>query len=309
MVTPYHENMNTALLACAVSGMSTGIGGLFILFYGKPDYTKLGHMLSFSAGVMLYISFMDLLIESINSIGIVHANIWFFAGMLFFAAILRFFPEPELVDKPSKENKAKSDNGKPNEAYLKHLGIVTAVGISLHNFPEGMAVYVSCLKGISLGLPLTLAIAAHNIPEGMAVAAPIFGATNSKWTAFKYSFLSGLCEPLGAIVFGIIFGNYLTEYFIQAMLAAVAGIMVFMVISEIMPATFKYIKKGPATFSHMLGMFVIFLSIYYLHGMLPHSHGAGGHSHGHTHSHSDHTHLHSHSSTPEGFPTAKPHAH
>jgi len=268
-MSAYTENSPTALLACAVSGLSTGLGGLFILFYGEPDNRKLGHMLSFSGGVMLYISFMDLLTESIAKLGFMTANLWFFVGMLFFLVIIRFFPEPKM----DKKAKAKSENGKPSQdAYLKHLGIVTAVGISLHNFPEGMAVYVSCLKGIAMGLPLTLAIAAHNIPEGMAVAAPMYAATGSKWLAFLYSFLSGLCEPLGAIIFGIIFGKYLTDYIIQSMLAVVAGIMVFMVIGELMPATFKYIKKGPAAVSFIFGMFVIFLSVYYLHGMLPHDH-------------------------------------
>eukprot|EP01113_Clastostelium_recurvatum_P034922 TRINITY_DN4802_c0_g1_i1.p1 TRINITY_DN4802_c0_g1~~TRINITY_DN4802_c0_g1_i1.p1 ORF type:complete len:314 (-),score=82.61 TRINITY_DN4802_c0_g1_i1:36-977(-) len=296
----YRENATTAMIACAISGMSTAIGGLIIVSNGNPSFTKLGHMLSFSSGVMLYISFMDLLAESIAAIGFVSANFWFFMGMLFFVLVVSFFPEP----KPDKKEKSNSDNGKPNDdgkpsdAHLKHLGLITAVGISLHNFPEGMAVYVSCLKGISMGLPLTLAIAAHNIPEGMAVAAPIYAATKSKWQAFKYSMLSGLCEPAGAIIFGVIFGNYLTEYMIQAMLAGVAGIMVFMVISELMPATLKYIKKGPASISNIIGMFVIFLSIHYLHGMLGHAHG---HSHGPAAS-----------SSMQGFPQAKPmhgHAH
>eukprot|EP01112_Ceratiomyxa_fruticulosa_P009563 TRINITY_DN2502_c0_g3_i1.p1 TRINITY_DN2502_c0_g3~~TRINITY_DN2502_c0_g3_i1.p1 ORF type:complete len:302 (-),score=33.57 TRINITY_DN2502_c0_g3_i1:110-1015(-) len=297
----YSENSFNALIACGVSGLSTGIGGLFILFYGEPDNRKLGHMLSFSGGVMLYISFMDLLTESIAKLGFMTANLWFFVGMLFFLFIIRFFPEPKI----SKTDKAKTENGKPShDAYLKHVGIVTAVGISLHNFPEGMAVYVSCLKGIAMGLPLTLAIAAHNIPEGMAVAAPMYAATGSKWLAFMYSFLSGLCEPLGAIIFGIIFGSYLTDYIIQSMLAGVAGIMVFMVVGELMPATFKYIKKGPATVSFIIGMFVIFLSVYYLHGMLPHDHTPlyspfpqeiplpGLDLHTHDHSHHDCGHHH-----------------
>jgi len=264
-----HNNSVPAMMMCLLSGLSTGVGGLFILFYGKPSATKLGHMLSFSAGVMVYISFMDLLRECVIRIGFFAANIWFFGGMIFFALIVAVVPEPEFVEKSSKK---KDDNGKPSEAYLKQLGLITALGISLHNFPEGMAVYISCLKGISMGLPLTVAIAAHNIPEGMAVAAPIYGATGDKWKALWYSILSGLCEPLGAVLFGVVFGSYLSEYIIQCMLAAVAGIMVYMSIRELMPATLKHIKAGPASISFLIGMFFMFLSVYYLHGMLPHSH-------------------------------------
>jgi len=198
----------------------------------------------------------------------------FFAGMLLFMAIVQIFPEPEFVEHKdkTKKAKAKSDNGKTSQEYLKKLGIITAIGISLHNFPEGMAVYISCLKGVHMGLPLTLAIAAHNIPEGMAVAAPIYGATGSKWKAFWYSTLSGLCEPAGAVIFGVFLGSYLTEYIVQCMLAGVAGIMVYMSIRELMPATLKYIKPGPASVSFITGMAIICASIHYLHGMLPHSH-------------------------------------
>jgi len=258
-----------ALLATLVSGLSTGIGGLMILFYGQPSNAKLGHMLSFSSGVMIYISFMDLLYESIIRLGFFTANIWFFIGMLFFAAVIQLFPEPEFIDKKAK---SKTDDGKPSAEYLKNLGLITAIGISLHNFPEGLAVYVACLKGIHMGLPLTLAIAMHNIPEGLAVAAPIYAATGSKWTALKYSVLSGVCEPAGALIFGVVFGNYLTPYIVQCLLAAVGGIMVYMCIRELMPATYKYVKASSASISHILGMFVMFLSVYYLHGMLPHSH-------------------------------------
>eukprot|EP00026_Physarum_polycephalum_P011992 Phypoly_transcript_12247.p1 GENE.Phypoly_transcript_12247~~Phypoly_transcript_12247.p1 ORF type:complete len:252 (+),score=41.46 Phypoly_transcript_12247:61-816(+) len=230
-------NVVPALLATLISGLSTGIGGVMILFYGKPSNTKIGHMLSFSSGVMLYISFMDLLYESIIRLGFFTANIWFFVGMIFFALVLKMFPEPELIDK--KKVKAMTNSGKPEEVdkkitkvkakvdgqpsaeYLIHLGIVTAIGISLHNFPEGLAVYVACLKGIHMGLPLTLAIAMHNIPEGLAVAAPIYEATGSKWKALKYSVLSGVCEPLGALIFGVLFGNFLTPYIVQCLLAGV----------------------------------------------------------------------------------------
>jgi ZIP family zinc transporter len=285
------SNVVPALIATLISGLSTGIGGLMILFYGKPSNTKIGHMLSFSSGVMIYISFMDLLYESIIRLGFYTANLWFFVGMVFFALVLKLFPEPKIIDKKAK---ARSDNGKPSQEDLIRLGIVTAIGISLHNFPEGLAVYVACLKGIHMGLPLTVAIAMHNIPEGLAVAAPIYEATGSKWQALKYSVLSGVCEPFGALVFGIFFSNVLTPYIVQCLLAGVAGIMVFMVIRELMPATLKYIKASDASISNLIGMFVMFYSVYYLHGMLPHEHtplyDTGASAASATGSHAAHTH-------------------
>ncbi|KAM9957986.1 hypothetical protein ACTFIW_012962 [Dictyostelium discoideum] len=340
----YNDNVKTALIMCFLSGLSTAIGGLYVIFIKQQSHKLLGHLLSFSSGVMIYISFMDLLPESIEEIGFYNANIWFFVGIIFFAVILRFVPHDhdesgdsnhahshngasiekhtenkEVVDdddnngkdkkqkqqkqqkqqqqKQQKQNIAKSKNKKKSkDDYLNSVGIATAIGVSLHNFPEGVAVYLACLKGIDVGLPLMLAIAAHNIPEGMAVAAPIFSATGSKWKAFKYSLYSGLCEPVGAIIFGLIFKEYMTPYLIQSMLAAVAGIMVFMVIKELLPAAFKYVSVDESAFSNIIGMIFFFFSIHFLHSMLPHDHGGdGGHGHshgGHGHSHGGHGHSH-----------------
>ncbi|KAK5580343.1 hypothetical protein RB653_000359 [Dictyostelium firmibasis] len=332
----YNDNFKTAFTMCFLSGLSTAIGGLYVIFIKQQSHKLLGHLLSFSSGVMIYISFMDLLPESIAEIGFYNANIWFFVGIIFFAAILRFVPHDHdegdsnhahshngaSVDKHIDNNKEVDDNNgkdkkqkqqkqkqkqqqqniknkkKNKDSYLNSVGIATAIGVSLHNFPEGVAVYLACLKGIDVGLPLMLAIAAHNIPEGMAVAAPIYSATGSKWKAFKYSLYSGLCEPIGALIFGLIFREYMTPYLIQSMLAAVAGIMVFMVIKELLPAAFKYVSVDESAFSNVLGMIFFFFSIHFLHSMLPHDHGSGGgddhgHSHGgHGHSHGGHGHSH-----------------
>jgi len=145
------------------------------------------------------------------------------------------------------------------------VGIVTALGISLHNFPEGIAVYLTCLRGLHTGLGLCIAIAAHNIPEGVAVAIPIYSATLSRWQAFKWSALSGLCEPIGALIVATFATSFLTPHIIQASLAAVAGIMVFMCISELIPATLKYIEPKSAVRSHIAGMVFIFITVHFLH--------------------------------------------
>ena len=179
----------------------------------------------------------------------------FFGGMAFFLVVVSVVPEPEIVqghghshsagsdskakgkgdkgkgnkDKgkddddnngKDKAKKGKGVGGKQDEQYLLSLGFVTALGISLHNFPEGIAVYLACIKGLSIGLPLTFAIAAHNIPEGMAVATPVYHATGSRWQALKYSLLSGACEPLGALLVAFFFSDKLDEHLVHCLLAA-----------------------------------------------------------------------------------------
>jgi ZIP family zinc transporter len=330
-------NANAFLMAC-VAGLSTGFGGLLVLFYGTPSAAKLGHLLSFSAGVMIYISFMDLLPEAAEGIGFVKANIAFFCGMIFFAVLAKLIPsdvgghshshgeeekETKEVKEPlsppkspsrssrrisarkeaNKEESEKEKEGKKEDKAavakekedkeLKRVGLITALGISIHNFPEGIAVYLACMKGMDVGLPIALAIGAHNIPEGMAVASPIYHSTGSKWEAFKYSMLSGLCEPLAALAFSFFFSSYMTDETVQILLAAVAGIMVLVSLKELLPTALKYISSESAMISNALGMMFIGLSIYFLHNNVhghDHSHG---HSHGHSHTH-DHDHHHGH---------------
>ena len=130
-----------------LAGLSTALGGLIVIYLGSPSFTKLGHMLSFSAGVMLFISFIDLLPEAINSVGFGVSNIAFFAGMALFWLVVRLFPEPDTT-KMAKENR--------DQANLRYAGLLTAVGISIHNFPEGVAVYLTSLQGTGAALPLVI---------------------------------------------------------------------------------------------------------------------------------------------------------
>jgi ZIP family zinc transporter len=110
---------------------------------------------------------------------------------------------------------------------------LTALSISLHNFPEGIAVYLACLKGLEVGFPIAIAIAAHNIPEGMAVASPIYHSTGSKWQAFKWSLISGICEPVAALIFGTLLTNYITDHMVQLLLAGGTSKLLNMLISAI----------------------------------------------------------------------------
>uniref|UniRef100_A0A2N9I5E7 Zinc transporter ZTP29 n=1 Tax=Fagus sylvatica TaxID=28930 RepID=A0A2N9I5E7_FAGSY len=172
-----------ALALSLLGGLSTSIGALFVVLNPAPNLKMLGLLQGFAAGLMLSISFLDLAHNAINSIGFLKGNLWFFAGVIFFAFVANFIPEPTLAPVPDVKRKKKNGDEGGKDIMKKHRrqvlfsGIVTAIGISLHNFPEGMAVFLGSMKGLRVGLNLALAIALHNIPEGVAVALPVYFAT------------------------------------------------------------------------------------------------------------------------------------
>eukprot|EP00123_Amoebidium_parasiticum_P013919 comp22222_c1_seq2/m.32750 comp22222_c1_seq2/g.32750 ORF comp22222_c1_seq2/g.32750 comp22222_c1_seq2/m.32750 type:complete len:150 (-) comp22222_c1_seq2:256-705(-) len=145
---------------------------------------------------------------------------------------------------------------------------MTAVGVSVHNLPEGMCVYLACLEGLSRGIPLIIAIAVHNIPEGMSVAAPVYHSTRSKWETMKWTTLSGLCEPVGAALFGTILMPILAPEVVKAMLAAVGGIMVYVSFVELLPTAFKSSRKEEVAIAAVMGMAVIFVTLWFAHDVL-----------------------------------------
>ncbi|CAL9161974.1 unnamed protein product, partial [Musa hybrid cultivar] len=226
-----------ALALSLVGGFSTSIGGLFVVLNHTPDLKMLGILQGFAAGLMLSISFFDLAHNALNTLGFLKGNVWFFVGALFFASIVNFIPEPSFVSR----NEEKEDDGSTKDMNRKHQhqilfsGIITAVGISLHNFPEGMAVFLGSMKGLRVGINLALAIALHNIPEGVAVALPVYFATQSKWQAFKLATLSGFAEPLGVIF-------------------VVGGVMAFLTLHEMLPLAFEYAGHKQAVQAVFVGM-------------------------------------------------------
>ncbi|KAH1220278.1 Zinc transporter ZTP29 [Glycine max] len=196
-------------------------------------------MKGFAAGLMLSISFFDLTHNALNSLGFLRGNLWFFAGVIFFAVVAKFIPEPTVAPPTSDEKKVGKEG---NKGIMKRRrrqvlisGVVTAIGISLHNFPEGMAVYLGSMKGIRVGLNLALAIALHNIPEGVAVALPVYFATQSKWEAFKLASLSGFAEPLGVVIVACLFPTSLNPEILEGILGSVGGVMAFLTLHEMLP--------------------------------------------------------------------------
>ncbi|CAL5423884.1 unnamed protein product [Camellia sinensis] len=269
-----------ALALSLVGGFSTSLGALFVILNQAPNLKMLGLLQGFAAGLMLSISFFDLAHNAINSIGFLKGNLWFFAGVIFFAFVANFIPEPTLAPISDEKNKKKNGDGGGKDIMKKHRrqvlfsGIITAVGISLHNFPEGMAVFLGSMKdeihrlvnddnlGLRVGMNLALAIALHNIPEGVAVALPVYFATQSKWQAFKLATLSGFAEPLGVIIVAFLFPSSLNPEILEGLLGSVGGVMAFLTLHEMLPLAFDYAGQKQAIKAVFFGM--AFMSARYI---------------------------------------------
>jgi zinc transporter, ZIP family len=252
------ESILFALLLTTFAGLSTGIGSAIAYLIKKPRLIYLSLSLGFSAGVMIYISFVELLPGSFESIGQFWGVVAFFIGILVVGIIDMFIPEktnPHHFTEIFENTVSKSDT------KLMRTGIFTAIAIAIHNFPEGLATFGTALTNINLGVMIAIAIAIHNIPEGISVSMPIFYATGDKKKAFFYSFLSGLAEPLGAIIGFLILMPFLSDALLSSLLAFVAGIMVYISIDELLPMAHLYGHNHMVIFGFVLGMLIMALSL------------------------------------------------
>ncbi len=251
-----------ALGLTLLAGLSTAIGGLLALFIKKPGQYFLPLTLGFSGGVMIYISFVEMFPLAMKTVSEELAVLSFFLGMGFIAMIDLAIPQKENPHNFSNANlnpkTQKSDNAKK---MLIRTGYFTALAIGIHNFPEGMATFATALTDVNLGIVIALAIALHNIPEGLAVYVPIFYATGSKKTAFKYTFLSGLAEPVGAVIAYLVLMPFLNDALLAMMLTFVAGIMVYISIDEIIPAAHSYGKSHVVIVGVVFGMLMMAASL------------------------------------------------
>lgn len=256
-------NMGMALALTAIAGLSTGIGSAIAYFIGKPKIAYLSFSLGVSAGVMIYISFVELLPEASEKVGEIWGLAAFFIGIGIIALIDMLIPEPENphefagIDEPAVVHKENS--------HLMRTGLLMALAIGLHNFPEGLATFASALGSLKLGVFIAIAIAIHNIPEGIAVSVPIFYATGNKNKAFFYSFLSGVSEPVGAIVGYLILLPFLTPDFLAGLMGFVAGVMVYISLDELLPMAHRYGHGHLVIGGIVTGMFVMAVSLLLLH--------------------------------------------
>lgn len=269
-------NGNSVILAIALSlfaGLSTGIGGLTVVFFKKKNPAVLSVMLGFSAGIMIYVSFTELYQEALTNLCIVHGPtvgrvvtvLSFFFGITLMAFINEFIPEPNRphhIKNAEKDCKGSSGRSqKRDKSRLLRTGIFTALAVTIHNFPEGIASYASAMKSPLFGFSIALAIAIHNIPEGIAISIPVYYATGSKMKAFACSLFSGLSEPLGAIAALLVLGRFISDNLFGIIFGAVAGIMVYISIDELLPASREYGKPRLSILGLMLGMAVMALSV------------------------------------------------
>lgn len=287
-------NVAFALFLTLVAGLSTGIGSAIAFFFKRPKMAYLAFALGLSAGVMIYVSFVELLPGAVAEVGDVVATIAFFLGVLFIAIIDQLIPhdanphefasEDELdtisthepIPGPMCEManiKDGHDGGTDKDAHdaltmsaarkshLLRAGTFTALAIAIHNFPEGLATFATALANPGVGIAIAIAIAIHNIPEGISVSVPIFYATGDRKKAFWISFGSGLAEPVGALVGWLILMPFMSDELLWSLLAFVAGIMVYISIDELLPLAHRYGKEHVVIVGIMLGMLIMALSL------------------------------------------------
>ncbi len=219
-------NVAIALVLSTFAGLSTTIGSFSAIFVRKPGARFMAFTLGFPAGVMILLSFMELLTGGIELVGFVPAYIAFFAGMLGLFVVDVLIPHEHMAERHTA--------GEAQEGLLK-TGLLVALGISIHNFPEGMATLTGTLQDVSLGTAIAVAIALHNIPEGLAVSVPVHAATGSRSKAFLWSFLAGVGEPVGAAVAALVLLPFLNDAVLGLMVSAVAGVMLFISLDELVP--------------------------------------------------------------------------
>lgn len=250
------------------AGLATGIGSIIALVAHRTSRGFFSFTLGLSAGVMLYVSFVELFEQSRTlfnlswggRLGELGTALFFFVGMGLIGLIDKLVPS---FENPHEIRRVESMNEpiKGNEVHLQHMGILTALAIAIHNFPEGIATFIAAESNPSIGIAIACAIALHNIPEGIAVSIPIFYATGSKKKAFAYSLLSGLAEPLGALLAFLVLMPFMTPVVLGAVLSAVAGIMVYISIDELLPAAREYGKPHVAIWGMVVGMMIMAGSI------------------------------------------------
>jgi ZIP family zinc transporter len=250
-----NENVILAFGLTALAGMCTGIGSAIAFFSKRSNWAFLSVSLGFSAGVMIYVSLIEIFAKARDALAEVHGHeggTWitvaaFFGGVLVIAIIDRLIP---AYENPHEAHAIEEmQQVVVRQKRLMRMGAVTALAIGIHNFPEGLATFVGTLADPAIGMAIAVAIAVHNIPEGISVSVPIYFATGSRKKAFWLSFLSGVSEPIfSETLFGILF-------------ASVAGIMVFISLDELLPAAREYGEGHLAIYGLICGMAVMALSL------------------------------------------------
>ncbi len=257
------------------AGLATGIGSALAFFTRTTNTRFLSIALGFSAGVMVYVSFVEIFVKAREELVAALGNglgTWatvgsFFGGIALIGIIDRLVPNYENPHElhSIEEMEQGLQNLPRNEAHdfgkLHRMGLFTALAIAIHNFPEGLVTFMAALTDPGLGVIIAVAIAIHNIPEGIAISIPIYYATGSRRKAFKYSFLSGLAEPVGALIGFLILIPFLSPMVLGILFAGVAGIMVFIAMDQLLPAAQEFGEHHLAISGFIAGMAVMAFSL------------------------------------------------
>lgn len=252
------QNIALALLLTLLAGLATSIGGVLAFCFKKKNLNTLALGLGFSAGVMIYVSFMELLPQATGELAKIYTSktaealtiLFFFIGTLFAWLIDYMLPSHHLENKTLNK-----------ETKLKRVGLFTALVLAVHNFPEGLTTFMATLTNTPTGISIALAIALHNIPEGISVALPIYHATNNKQKAFWYATLSGLAEPAGALLGFLVLRNFLKGPAFGFAFALTAGIMVYISLDELLPTAHEYGQGHKIIWGILGGMLIMALGL------------------------------------------------
>lgn len=247
-----------ALFLSFLAGAATSVGGLLAFVIKKENLAALSLGLGFSAGVMIYVSFMEILPQASESLSAVYGGKtgeWISTGIFFGGIVLAWLIDTLLPSHHVEEHTL------DQSAKLKHLGLFTALALAVHNFPEGLATFMASMKDATLGVSIAAAVAIHNIPEGVAVALPVYHSTGSRSKAFWYSALSGMAEPVGALLGFLLLRSLLGERAFGVMFALIAGIMIYISLDELLPTAHEYGEGHKVIWGVLGGMMIMALSL------------------------------------------------
>lgn len=246
-----NENIWIPLFISSMAGFSTVIGGLVVFKKFRDQEAFLSFALSFSLSVMISLSIFELIPESVKTLTKAYGFAW---AILVVVAV--FFLGKIIVTEVNKKVTLLSNN---NNLYK--VGILSMFALMIHNFPEGIAAFMTAYNDLSMGISLGIAIMLHNIPEGISISVPIFYATGSRGRGLLYSFVSGVAEPLGALMAFLILKRFINDVTISIVLVLVAGIMITLAIEEMLPEANKYNKKTQNVFGLILGLILVIINL------------------------------------------------
>jgi ZIP family zinc transporter len=248
------------------AGLATGVGSIIAFGAKSTNRRLLSFALGLSGGVMVYVSFVELMPQGAEHLAQSFAGrvgewinlVAFFGGMALIGLIDHLVPS---FENPHEAHSVEELQHRPKQTKLMRVGLMSALAIAIHNFPEGIATFTAGLNDPTLGLAIAAAVAIHNIPEGIAVSVPIFYATESRKKAFLWSLLSGLAEPLGALVAWLLLAPLMTPTLLGCVLTGVAGIMVYISLDELLPAAREYGEAHTAIAGVVVGMMIMAVSL------------------------------------------------